>query len=377
MRLASNTKVKKIGEVDRYYVIQTADCTTGYSYKGNFSETGEAFAACSTQPTGSVVTSGTVISKESLMARNDVLKIIVLDVEVGDATIIICPIENGKRDVLIIDTGENDSDRIEAELKKHGFELADKPVSRLYLTHYDFDHIGGSPDIIPIARIVYDHGDNQIKDYYAEAVGKPGVDRREMTLNYQEFFSGGVSVECVAVNQATDFNPTNPPHVNGDNENSIALIISYEGFDFFVAGDLTFSAERALATGVKNCDVYHANHHGSRTTSSDLDFVRRLDPEVTVASNGTKHGHPSDDVAQRLIGLGSVFYQTNNNEFDARAHNPNPKFVADDTNSDDSETEEEDGAVGNIYIMVPSTGGKYYVVMNGLTLTEATYTIEK
>ncbi len=34
-------------------------------------------------------------------------------------------------------------------------------------------------------------------------VEKPGVDRRKMNLNYQEYFSGGVSFECVAVNQAT------------------------------------------------------------------------------------------------------------------------------------------------------------------------------
>lgn len=51
-------------------------------------------------------------TKESLLARQDVLKIIVIDVEVGDATLIICPVVNGRQDIILIDTGENDSDRI-------------------------------------------------------------------------------------------------------------------------------------------------------------------------------------------------------------------------------------------------------------------------
>jgi beta-lactamase superfamily II metal-dependent hydrolase len=114
-----------------------------------------------------------------------------------------------------------------------------------------------------------------------------------MTLDYQEDFSGGVSVECVAVNNATDFHPTRSPSVSKDNPNSIAFIITFDGFDYFTDGDLTKSPENSLATGIKNCDVYHVDHHGSRATSSVLAFVQKLDPEVSIASNGTRYGHPT------------------------------------------------------------------------------------
>src|SRR5688572_2989758 len=101
-RLAAGTRVQKVTEVSLYYSIRTDDGVTGWSYKGHFDEIDAAAT-----PTAAVSP-----TPESLVARPDVLKIIVLDVEVGDATLIICPVENGRRDVILIDTGEDDNDRI-------------------------------------------------------------------------------------------------------------------------------------------------------------------------------------------------------------------------------------------------------------------------
>ncbi len=211
---------------------------------------------------------------------------------------------------------------------------------------------------------------------YLLATQAPGVDRRSMTLSYQETFSGGVSVECVAVNQSTDFDPQNEPSAPDDNPNSIALLVSWKGFDYFTAGDLTFKAEKSLAKGIKNSDVYHVNHHGSRATSSDSAFVYKLDPEVSVVSNGTRHGHPHKDVMHRLRQLGSVHFQTNFNP-DTRAYQDDLKFVADDTSYDDDDLENAEGALGTIVIVVDLLTDKYYVIMAGLELQEGTFPIEK
>ena len=366
-RLPAGTRVDKIGEVTRYYSIRTADGTVGWSYKGNFKVVSDAPPVNDNPP----------VTKEGLLARSDVLKIIVVDVEVGDATIIIAPEEDGERDVILIDTGENDADRIRAELIANGIPISGKPFDRFIVTHYDHDHMGDALSLIPLSEIVYDHGDNNIKSSYRTAVIAPTVDRRLMTLDYQEDFSGGMSLECVAVNRATDFEPGVSASTSSDNPNSIALVLSFDGFDYFTGGDLTKKPERSLATGIRNCDAYHVNHHGSRATSSVLEFVRKLDPEVSVASNGTRYGHPTRDVAQRLIGIGSKFYQTNNNEHDSRANNPDRKFVADDTNHDDSDLENAEGAKGTIIIVVDPVADKYYVIMPGLPLAEATFDIER
>jgi hypothetical protein len=94
-----------------------------------------------------------------------------------------------------------------------------------------------------------------------------------------------------------------------------------------------------------------------------------------VTSNGILHGHPTRVVAQRLLGLGSRFYQTNWND-DPRAHQPDTKFVGDDTLHEEGELEEEEGASGTITIVVDPVIDKYYVLMAGLPLSEATFTIE-
>jgi len=242
-RLPEGTRVNKIGDAPRYYEIQLADGRIGWSYKGNFQIVEGA---------NPISTTGTTdVTKQSLLARSDVLKIIIIDVEVGDATLIICPEENGKQDVILIDTGEDDSDRIKKELISNGFELSEKPITRMIITHYDTDHCGDAAELIPYSKTIYDHGNNNIKSYYLTAASKPGVDRREMTLDYQETFSGGVDFECVAVNQATDFDPDYESSSSKENANSIALMIAFDGFDYFTGGDLTFKPEKSLAKGIK------------------------------------------------------------------------------------------------------------------------------
>ena len=359
-RLEAGTQVVKLGSVDRYYSIQLADGTTGYSYKGNYIEVVDQDQGAS------IITS---VTKNSLLARNDVLKVIVIDVEVGDATLIICPEENGQRDVILIDTGVNDGDRIKEELINNGFILANTPITRFFVTHYDHDHMGDAEVIAPLSEIVYDLGGSM--EQYPD--GTSIIDRRTISLSYHETFSGGVTLECVAANNATDFQPTRKK-VKNKNANSIALILSYNGFDYFTGGDLTTSPERSLARGIRDCDVYHVNHHGSSATSSDSSFVYTLKPEVSVVSNGHLYGHPTSIVAQRLIALGSAFFQTNINP-DEKAYHPEDKYLGDNTYHERSKDENAEGATGSIRIIVEEDN--YYVVMPRLPLEEGTFAIER
>ena len=362
-RLSSGTVVTKVDDAPRYYRIQY-DGGIGWSYKGNWEEK---------DGSGEILP----VTKETLLARSDVLKIVVIDVEVGDATLIICPAdENGDQDLLLIDTGEpDDFERIRSVILAYGFSIWDRPITRFYTSHFDRDHVGDVDAAFPLTKVVYDHGDNGMSSLYKKALKDPELIRRLMTLNYEEEFTGGVKVECVASNYQTDFDGAGDtvfPHKD-KNENSIALIVSYGDFEYFTAGDLTKNPERRLATGISDVDVYHVNHHGSNNTSSTVEFVTKLSPEVSIASNGTKHGHPNETVANRLIGVGSRFYQTNYND-DDRAHRPDLKYVADDSNKTQGKNAEQ--PAGNITVVVDTVIGDYYVVMPDLPLEEATFPIE-
>jgi hypothetical protein len=62
--LPEGTKVLKIGDFPHYHAIQTADGTTGYSYKGNFQSSNDLIANS--------------IKIQSLLANTDVLKISIM-----------------------------------------------------------------------------------------------------------------------------------------------------------------------------------------------------------------------------------------------------------------------------------------------------------
>ncbi|SIN65398.1 ComEC/Rec2 family competence protein [Algoriphagus halophilus] len=348
-RLAPVADIFKLTKEAPNYYSYDRDSITGWSYK--------------------------LPTKESLRSRRDVLQIEVIDVEVGDATLIVCPEENGKRDVILIDCGMgNDAERIREAIASFGFNLNAQPITSFIATHYDHDHVGAIKDIVPLSQKIYDPGSKQQTSKYKTALKNRESDREEMQLNYIEQFSGGVTIECVAVNNATDNEP-NLAIARDKNQNSIALIVSYKGFDYFTAGDLTLQPESSLASNIKNSDVYHVNHHGSSRTSSGLDFVRNLDPEVSVVSNGTQHGHPNVDIGKRLTEeVGSMFFQTNINPA-SNAFQNELKFVADTTHLS-SRKENQEGATGSIRIIVDPFTDKYYVVMQGLELSESTFPIE-
>ena len=52
------------------------------------------------------------------------------------------------------------------------------------------------------------------------------------------------------------------------------------------------------------------------------------------------------------------------------------KFVADDTYFDNNEEEDEEGATGNITIIVDGTVDKYFIMMADLPFSESDYPIE-
>ena len=75
-------------------------------------------------------------------------------------------------------------------------------------------------------------------------------------------------------------------------------------------------------------------------------------------------------------GIGHSFFQTNKND-DSRAHQPDSKFVGDDTLRADNEDENLEGATGTIVVVVDAVTDQYFVILPGLDLDEGTFPIEK
>ena len=181
-----------------------------------------------------------------------------------------------------------------------------------------------------------------------------------------------VTIEVVASNGHVRNSSSNYPLPENykprkENSYSIALLMSYFNFEYLIAGDLTKNVENKLKedTDLGDLDVYHVNHHGS-DTSSALNFLKRIKPEVAIISNGdnAKFNHPRNSVLERIKKVTDVntdpdisIYQTN--ELTKLINSTSGKNVGGNVPQDFIANITPNDTNGNIVIIVNGTTGHY------------------
>jgi beta-lactamase superfamily II metal-dependent hydrolase len=231
-----------------------------------------------------------------------------LDVGQGDCTVITSP--SGKS--LLIDGGDEGrgTSTVIPFLRQRGMT----DIDYLVATHYHQDHIGGLDEVIYggfTPTVAYDRGYSYGTQAYTNYVQAVGSARTTIQRGQTIDLGGGVLARCVAVNGNGD------PGASTENDFCVALVISYGGFQFFIAGDLPgyddggyADIESSVATDVGNLEVLRVNHHGS-LYSSNTYFLRTLDPEASIISLGENgNGYPHQVTLDRLVAAGTYIYQT-------------------------------------------------------------------
>jgi competence protein ComEC len=98
-----------------------------------------------------------------------------------------------------------------------------------------------------------------------------------------------------------------------ENNRSIITMAEIDGKKFLLAGDIESGAEKYLLKENLNltCDVLKVAHHGS-STSSKMDFLKAVSPEMAVISVGKDnfYGHPHSEVLSALEHIGADIYRT-------------------------------------------------------------------
>lgn len=228
------------------------------------------------------------------------VRIVHIDVGQGDSTLIIGPTRT-----LLFDGGVTGSGTaIRSALDALGISSIDYFVAG----HYHADHIGAIDELlnggITLNLASYDRGGTYSSQAFTHYTTAVGAKRATIILGQEIDLGGGCIVTCVAVNGTTLGGNVSP---TGENDRSVALVLRYGTFDYFIASDLTgggsstANVEGLLAASVGDVDVLHAGHHGS-TTSTSQTLLDTLKPEHAVIScgDGNSYGHPTQTILDRL-----------------------------------------------------------------------------
>jgi competence protein ComEC len=282
-----------------------------------------------------------------LMGANP-LRIFFVDVEGGQATLIVSPAGRS----LLIDTGweARDAKRIVAAAKIAGVTQID----RLIITHYHRDHVGGVGPLaqqIPIAEF-FDHGpirvpykgSDTIMDAYEKAhAGKP---HRALAPGDSIDFDG-VKVKILASDnkllegKAKAANPQcknealKPPEAT-ENTYSLGLTLQFGEFRFVDLGDILWNQEMALVCPVNlvgKADVILVTHHG-KNTSFPSTLMRSVKPRAAVLNNAPAKGGSRSTIELIRESLGNEDMWQLHKSNEAAERNADEKFIANPASED-------------------------------------------
>jgi competence protein ComEC len=276
-----------------------------------------AYVVCSTLLIGGP----RVVARDAVPPPSTPVRVVVLDVGQGDATIVVLP---GGR-ALLVDAGgvaplTTGPDAFDAP---PGFDLGDRVVSRalralgvrrlggLVLTHGDPDHLLGAQGVLR----------HLTADAIWEGVPVPphsGLRRliafaQNQSMTWRTVRAG--DAERVGNVEVRVLHPPPPDweRQRVRNDDSIVMEIRIGRVSIILPGDVGREGERAILPRLEpgRLVVLKAPHHGS-ATSSTQDLLDRLRPRVVIFSCGrnNRFGHPHPVVVDRYRALGSAIFST-------------------------------------------------------------------
>jgi competence protein ComEC len=252
-----------------------------------------------------------VLGSASLFGRSaKVLRIYAIDVEGGQATLIVSPAGQS----LLIDTGwpgfnGRDADRIVAAAHAAGL----KRIDYVLITHHHRDHVGGVPQLVERIKVgtFVDHGPNledsdvTREDYAAyqkaiaghpHIVGTPGMGLPLKGIEVHFLSAAGdlIQTPFPGAGTANPYCASEPAAEDDPTENarSLGLMIRYGNFRFLDLGDLTKKKEAGLVCPnnlIGTADLFLVSHHGADLSNSKA-LVWAVHPRVAIFDNGPHKG---------------------------------------------------------------------------------------
>jgi competence protein ComEC len=239
------------------------------------------------------------------------LHVTFIDVGQGDSMVLRFP----RGSTLLVDAGGltfgsgfDVGDRVVAPVLR---EFGIRRLDSIVLTHGDPDHVGGASSVLREFRPTEVWEGIPVPRFAPLSALR--VEAQAVGARWSNMYRGDhVSIDGVEVH-AESPTPADWERQKVRNDDSLVLDVRWRDVSFLLTGDIGKAVERVLlpTSAPSPLRVLKAPHHGSLTSSS-VEFVRGLRPQVVVFSVGRSNhfGHPAPDVVQRYRDVGSAIFRT-------------------------------------------------------------------
>lgn len=240
-----------------------------------------------------------------LVPQQEKLEVHFLDVGQGDAILIEAP---GGIDMLI----DGGPDRSVMRQLPRKIGLFDRTIDLVIATHPDKDHIAGLADVFEKYKISHlIESGVQHESPYVEALEEAAESEPNLT---QTIARRGMRIHLGNDVYADVLFPDRDVSNIETNDGSVIIRLVYGNTSFLLGGDAPSKVEDYLVeldTDSLKSDVLKANHHGSKTSTSET-WLDAVDPALVVISAGknNSYGHPAPDVVDRILQSGARILST-------------------------------------------------------------------
>lgn len=246
-------------------------------------------------------------------------------IDVGQGDAILLRFSDGTD--IMIDAGSATTGitEIRASVLDYLNNLGLDSIDCMIITHPDTDHYNIAEAVMDqyeVERVIFNNvaknqtysgfiarADDEIEDNnYLDGIDADGED---YIIN-----GNGFSINVYAPGYDTLGNANSEYDADESNGMSPITIVSCAGRNLVLTGDAIVETEEWFMSkigGTKyDCDFLKLGHHGSVTSSSE-EFLDYVDCEyaIILVDDGTKHGHPDEEVMDRLNDRSIPTYTTN------------------------------------------------------------------
>ena len=242
------------------------------------------------------------------LSRPHFLEVNFFDVGQGDAIFI----ETPEQHQILIDGGPDST-----ILEKLGKEMPfwDRTIDLVILTHPEEDHLSGLIDVLKrykVENILWTGVLHKAPEYdeWQKAIEAEGANIK-ISKSGQKISWGDNPEDFIEI--LYPFESLEGQGSKEVNNTSIASRLVYGKNSFLFPGDILEEVEiEILDRGVNiDSDILKISHHGSKTSSS-LQFLEKVSPEIAVISlsKDNKYGHPHKETLEKLENYGIRILRT-------------------------------------------------------------------